>query len=139
MEHHSSYWPARRFTLTWAVPLGGTVGDRQLLTPGPLMFRLCDIFPWLVTSTVYIPGRMAAADTVIEYSFSATCRTASPVWAGAAWALPVPVRVAGLPPPQPADNSATATAVAATTRTLGGEVRIPSSISAQPLIHPKTR
>src|SRR5258706_10255938 len=118
MEHHSSYVPRCKVTASRVVVRGDKVGDRQLSTPGPLMFRLCDILPWLTTSTVYVPGPMVTAAKLIEYSHSVTVSVVPP---GTAEPGPAGVPVgAPWPPPQPANSSAAAAAAAAsTTVTLG--------------------
>ena len=75
-------------------------------TAGPMMVRLCERFPWFVTSKVYAPGVKAAVDRVIEYSFwlgylGARCAEA----AGAEMLAALP-RAELWPPPLPASSSA---------------------------------
>jgi len=58
--------------------------DPALVTPGPLIFRLCAYLPWFWIAKLYVPGLKLLRSRVIENSFSVTPTFVPAVAPGAA-------------------------------------------------------
>src|SRR5690348_12717215 len=71
-EHHTSYEPFWRVTVSTADCPGGTVADACWPTPGPWMLRLCAKEPSLWTVKLWVPAVSVAGVRLIENSFSTT-------------------------------------------------------------------
>jgi hypothetical protein len=117
-------------------------GDPALVTPGPLIFRLCAYLPWFWIAKLYVPGLKLVRSRVIENSFSVT-PTFVPVDAPAAAAAALGPDVAGgvvvfavLVPPQAASRAnakdAVTTRAAALPKAL--VIRTPLIIGIAPVV-----
>jgi len=106
--------------------------DPALVTPGPLIFRLCGYLPWFWIAKLYFPGLKLVRSRVIENSFSVT-PTFVPTALGLDAADGVGV-LAVLVPPQAASRAIARDAV--TTRVLlkALVIRTPLVIGVAPVV-----